>query len=58
VEAVRYTPTWVEHPSYRIRPVLQTLARGSASPAMRTALRTSLHRTTTAIGRAARLATP
>jgi poly-gamma-glutamate capsule biosynthesis protein CapA/YwtB (metallophosphatase superfamily) len=58
VEAVRYTPTWVEHPGYRIRPVLQTLAGGSASPAMRAALRTSLHRTTTAIGRAARLATP
>ena len=57
VEAVRYTPTWVEHPGYRIRPVLQTLASGSASPAMRAALRASLHRTTTAIGRAARLAT-
>jgi poly-gamma-glutamate capsule biosynthesis protein CapA/YwtB (metallophosphatase superfamily) len=58
VEAVRYTPTWVEHPSYRIRPVLQTLAGGSVSPAMRAALRTSLHRTAVAIGRAARLATP
>jgi len=56
VEAVRYTPTWVEHPSYRIRPVLQTLAGGSASPAMRAALRISLHRTSAAIGRAARMA--
>ena len=57
VEAVRYTPTWVEHPGYRIRPVLETLAGGSASPAMRAALRTSLHRTAVAIGRAARVAT-
>ena len=56
VEAVRYTPTWVEHPSYRLRPVLETLAGGSASPAMRAALRISLHRTSAAIGRAARMA--
>lgn len=56
VESVRYTPTWVEHPSYRIRPVLETLAGGRASPAMRAALRTSLHRTTVVMGRAARVA--
>jgi poly-gamma-glutamate capsule biosynthesis protein CapA/YwtB (metallophosphatase superfamily) len=54
---VRYTPTWVEHPSYRIHPVGQALAGGSASPAMRAALRASLHRTTTAVGRVARPAT-
>jgi poly-gamma-glutamate capsule biosynthesis protein CapA/YwtB (metallophosphatase superfamily) len=54
VGQIRYTPTWVEHPSYRIYPVPEALARGSASPAM---LRASLQRTTTAIGRAAHLAT-
>ena len=54
VGAVGYTPTWVEHPSYRIHPVPQTLASGSASPAM---LRASLGRTTAAVGRAAHLAT-
>jgi poly-gamma-glutamate synthesis protein (capsule biosynthesis protein) len=56
VGQVRYTPTWVEHPSYRIRPVPTALARGSASPATRAMLRASLQRTTTAIGPAARLA--
>jgi poly-gamma-glutamate capsule biosynthesis protein CapA/YwtB (metallophosphatase superfamily) len=54
VGAVRYTPTWVEHPSYRIYPVPQALASGSANPAM---LRPSLRRTTAAIGPAARRAT-
>jgi poly-gamma-glutamate capsule biosynthesis protein CapA/YwtB (metallophosphatase superfamily) len=53
VGKIRYTPTWVEHPSYRIRPVLETLAAGSASPAMRAMLHASRHRTTAAIGRAA-----
>ena len=57
VEKVRYTPTWVEHPSYRIRPVLEALANGSASPAIRAMLRGSLQRTTAAVGRAARPAT-
>ena len=57
VGKVRYTPTWVEHPSYRIRPVLGALARSSASPAMRAMLRASLQRTTAAIGPAARPAT-
>jgi poly-gamma-glutamate capsule biosynthesis protein CapA/YwtB (metallophosphatase superfamily) len=54
VGTVRYTPTWVEHPSYRIYPVPEALARGSGSPAM---LRASLQRTTAAIGGAAHLAT-
>jgi poly-gamma-glutamate capsule biosynthesis protein CapA/YwtB (metallophosphatase superfamily) len=54
VGAVRYTPTWVDHPSYRIHPVPQALASGSANPAM---LRPSLRRTTAAIGPAARRAT-
>jgi poly-gamma-glutamate capsule biosynthesis protein CapA/YwtB (metallophosphatase superfamily) len=54
VDKVSYTPTWVEHPSYRIRPVLGALAGGSASPAMRAMLRASLRRTTAAIGPAAR----
>jgi poly-gamma-glutamate capsule biosynthesis protein CapA/YwtB (metallophosphatase superfamily) len=54
VGAVRYTPTWVDHPSYRIHPVPQALARGSANPAL---LRPSLQRTTAAIGPAARRAT-
>jgi poly-gamma-glutamate synthesis protein (capsule biosynthesis protein) len=57
VGKVRYTPTWVEHPSYRILPVPGALARGSASPAVRAMLRASLHRTTAAVGPAARLAT-
>lgn len=55
VGAVRYTPTWVDHPSYRIHPVPQALASGSANRAM---LRPSLRRTTAAIGPAARRATP
>jgi poly-gamma-glutamate capsule biosynthesis protein CapA/YwtB (metallophosphatase superfamily) len=54
VGAVRYTPTWVDHPSYRIHPVPQALASGSANPAM---LRSSMRRTTAAIGPAARRAT-
>jgi poly-gamma-glutamate capsule biosynthesis protein CapA/YwtB (metallophosphatase superfamily) len=48
VGAVRYTPTWVEHPSYRILPLYG--ATGGA-------LRASLRRTTAAIGPAARRAT-
>jgi poly-gamma-glutamate capsule biosynthesis protein CapA/YwtB (metallophosphatase superfamily) len=56
VENVGYIPTWVEHPSYRIHPVLKALAGGSASPAMRAMLRASLKRTTQAIGRTAGLA--
>jgi hypothetical protein len=50
VDEVRYTPTWVEHPSYRVLPVPETLASGSPSPAARAALRASLRRTTAAVG--------
>jgi poly-gamma-glutamate capsule biosynthesis protein CapA/YwtB (metallophosphatase superfamily) len=57
VGKVAYTPTWVEHPGYRILPVVKALARGSASPATRAALRASLQRTTAAIGSAVRPAT-
>jgi poly-gamma-glutamate capsule biosynthesis protein CapA/YwtB (metallophosphatase superfamily) len=32
VGQVRYTPTWVEHPSYRIRPVPAALARARPAP--------------------------
>jgi poly-gamma-glutamate capsule biosynthesis protein CapA/YwtB (metallophosphatase superfamily) len=54
VDEVRYTPTWVEHPSYRVLPVPETLASGSPSPATRAALRASLRRTTAAVGHDAR----
>jgi hypothetical protein len=54
VGKVRYTPTWVDHPSYRIYPVAEALASGSANRAM---LHASMQRTTAAIGRAAHLAT-
>ena len=54
VARLRYVPTWVEHPSYRILPVARALARGSASPATRAMLRASLHRTTAAVGHATR----
>jgi poly-gamma-glutamate capsule biosynthesis protein CapA/YwtB (metallophosphatase superfamily) len=57
VARLRYVPTWVEHPSYRILPVARALARGSASPATRAMLRASLHRTTAAVGHATRPAT-
>jgi poly-gamma-glutamate capsule biosynthesis protein CapA/YwtB (metallophosphatase superfamily) len=57
VGRVGYVPTWVEHPSYRILPVTQALAKGSAGPATRAMLRASLRRTTAAIGPAARPAT-
>jgi poly-gamma-glutamate synthesis protein (capsule biosynthesis protein) len=46
-DQVRYTPTWVEHPSYRVLPLTGRLAR---SPATRAALR----RTAGAVGPAAR----
>ena len=57
VGKVSYIPTWVEHPSYRILPVANALARRSASPATRAMLHASLHRTTTAVGHAAHPAT-
>jgi poly-gamma-glutamate capsule biosynthesis protein CapA/YwtB (metallophosphatase superfamily) len=56
VGKVAYTPTWVEHPTYRIHPVPTALARHSASRATRAALRASMQRTAAAIGPAARLA--
>jgi poly-gamma-glutamate synthesis protein (capsule biosynthesis protein) len=57
VGKLSYIPTWVEHPSYRILPVANALARRSASPATRAMLRASLHRTTAAVGHAAHPAT-
>jgi poly-gamma-glutamate capsule biosynthesis protein CapA/YwtB (metallophosphatase superfamily) len=54
VRRLRYVPTLVEHPGYRILPVVKALARGSAGPTTRAMLRASLRRTTTAIGHAAR----
>ena len=51
VAKLGYVPTWVEHPSYRIVPVVQALARDSVSPATRAMLRASLQRTTAATGR-------
>src|SRR5829696_1460197 len=53
-DQVRYTPTWVEHPSYRVLPVTKRLASRSASPATRAALRASLRRTASAVGPATR----
>ena len=47
---LRYTPTWVQHPSYRVLPVLQSLAANGVDPATRAALTASLRRTTAAIG--------
>ena len=47
---LRYTPTWVQHPSYRVLPVLQSLAGQRIDPATRAALTASLRRTTAAIG--------
>jgi poly-gamma-glutamate capsule biosynthesis protein CapA/YwtB (metallophosphatase superfamily) len=57
VGRIGYVPTWVEHPSYRILPVVKALARRSSSPATRAMLRASLRRTTAAVGRAAHPAT-
>ena len=51
---LRYVPTWVQHPGYRVLPVIQTLARGGLDPATRAALSTSLRRTRAAIGPKAR----
>lgn len=47
---LRYIPTWVRHPSYRVLPVLQSLAGSGVDPATRAALTASLRRTTAAIG--------
>ena len=53
VRAVRHVPTWVEHPSYRVRPVLSALADRSLPAPARQALEASRDRTTRAVGPAA-----
>src|SRR5512133_1006848 len=50
VREVGYVPTWVEHPSFRIRPVPTALANQSLSPASRRALEASRDRTRRAVG--------
>jgi hypothetical protein len=58
VREVRYVPTWVEHPSFRIRPVLTALADGSLPAATRRALQAARDRTMRAVGPTARPAPP
>jgi poly-gamma-glutamate capsule biosynthesis protein CapA/YwtB (metallophosphatase superfamily) len=53
VRAVRYVPTWVEHPSFRVRPVLAALADPSLPAAARLAREASRDRTSRAVGPAA-----
>jgi poly-gamma-glutamate synthesis protein (capsule biosynthesis protein) len=50
VRAVRYVPTWVEHPSFRVRPVPAALADRSLTPQARQALEASGDRTSRAVG--------
>jgi poly-gamma-glutamate synthesis protein (capsule biosynthesis protein) len=50
VRAVRYVPTWVEHPSFRVRPVPAALADRSLTPQARQALEASRDRTRRAVG--------
>ena len=50
VKAVRYVPTWVEHPSFRVRPVLAALGDGSLPSGARQALEASRDRTSRAVG--------
>jgi poly-gamma-glutamate capsule biosynthesis protein CapA/YwtB (metallophosphatase superfamily) len=47
---LRYVPTWVQHPSFRVLPVIQSLAHGGLDAATRAALAASLRRTRAAIG--------
>jgi poly-gamma-glutamate capsule biosynthesis protein CapA/YwtB (metallophosphatase superfamily) len=54
VREVRYVPTWVEHPSFRIRPVPTALADRSLPPATRRALQAARDRTRRAVGPTAR----
>jgi poly-gamma-glutamate capsule biosynthesis protein CapA/YwtB (metallophosphatase superfamily) len=56
VRQVRYVPTWVEHPSFRIRPVLPALANPRLGTATRRALQASRDRTTRAVGPTVRAA--
>jgi poly-gamma-glutamate synthesis protein (capsule biosynthesis protein) len=58
VREVRYLPTWVEHPSFRILPVLIALADRSLPAATRRALEAARDRTTRAVGPTARPAPP
>lgn len=58
VREVRYVPTWVEHPGFRIRPVLTALADRSLSAATRRALQAARDRTASAVGPASRPAPP
>jgi poly-gamma-glutamate synthesis protein (capsule biosynthesis protein) len=58
VREVRYIPTWVEHPSFRIRPVLTALAARSLPAATRRALQAARDRTARAVGPTARPAPP
>ena len=50
VRAVRYVPTWVEHPSFRVRPVLAALADRSLPAGARRDLEASRDRTSRAVG--------
>jgi poly-gamma-glutamate capsule biosynthesis protein CapA/YwtB (metallophosphatase superfamily) len=50
VRAVRYVPTWVEHPTFRVRPVPAALADRSLAPQARQALEASGDRTRGAVG--------
>jgi poly-gamma-glutamate capsule biosynthesis protein CapA/YwtB (metallophosphatase superfamily) len=50
VDQLDYIPTYVQHPSFRVLPVVQTLARGGLDPATRSALIVSLRRTRAAMG--------
>jgi hypothetical protein len=54
VREVHYVPTWVEHPSFRIRPVPTALADRSLAPATRRALQAARDRTARAVGPTAR----
>jgi poly-gamma-glutamate capsule biosynthesis protein CapA/YwtB (metallophosphatase superfamily) len=58
VREVRYAPTWVEHPSFRIRPVLSALADGSLPAATRRALQAARDRTKRAVGPTSRPLSP
>jgi poly-gamma-glutamate capsule biosynthesis protein CapA/YwtB (metallophosphatase superfamily) len=50
VRSLRYVPTWVEHPSFRVRPVLAALADRSLPAATRRDLEASRDRTSRAVG--------
>jgi poly-gamma-glutamate capsule biosynthesis protein CapA/YwtB (metallophosphatase superfamily) len=58
VRELRYVPTWVEHPRFRIRPVLTALADRSLPTATRRALQASRDRTRRAVGPTAQSAPP